>query len=171
MAKVQLTESEVIKIVESATKEALSKILNEGGATIDAMKAAYKGAQEFSDDDLDVDWKDLTDISGDYDKYLANKSAYTAAKARNIADSNKLKNAMDNSDSFATSTINDLKGQERVSRKDRYNKAFDQIEARPGLAGAASRAGVYGAAKVGQGVGKLKKGVKNFVHDKLGFEE
>jgi hypothetical protein len=30
---------------------------------------------------------------------------------------------------------------------------------------------VYGAAKVGQGVGKLKNGVKNFVHDKLGFEE
>ena len=78
---------------------------------------------------------------------------------------------MDNSDSFATSTINDLKDQERMSRKDRYNKAFDQIEVRPGLAGAASRAGVYGAAKVGHGVGKLKKGVKNFVHDKIGFEE
>lgn len=170
MAKIQLNEEQLKTIVEKATKKTLYTILNEGGATMDAMRAAYKSGQKYPNDKLDIKFSDLTDISGDYDEYLANKNEYMAAKDRNNIDNDNLKAATNNRDSFATATLNDLGAQEKASRKERYKKAFDQVEARPGLAGAASRAGVYGAAKVGQGVGKVKRGVKNFVHDKLGFE-
>lgn len=172
MAKIQLTESDVIQIVEEATKQTISKLLNERGATMDAMRLAYHGGKELPDDDMSLDsWKDLADINGNYDEYIANKNAYIDAKEKNNADKAKFNSAMDDRDSYATSTLKDLKKQELTSRKDRYNKAIDQVGSRPGIAGAASRAGVYGAARVGQGVGKIKKGVNNFIHNKLGFEE
>ena len=110
MAKIQLTESDVIQIVEKATKQTISKLLNERGATMDAMRLAYHGGKELPDDDMSLDsWKDLADINGNYDEYVANKNAYMDAKEKNNADKAKFNSAMDDRDSYATSTLKDLK--------------------------------------------------------------
>lgn len=82
MAKVQLTESQITNIVESATREALSRILSEG-AGWDTFKAGFKMAKD--GDMEDVDGKKLKSYVKDgenvnYDTFKHAKKDYEGSR-------------------------------------------------------------------------------------------
>lgn len=144
MAKYKLTESEMIKLVEEATKSALSKILNEG-AGWDTMKQSFrKGLEGWGVVDLDNDDpKSMASNyiqNGDgvnYSDFDRNREMYNTARDKNV----------------------------------KSDIATDMIGSRPGIIGKAQRAANVKAYNAGKFIKNKKDKATNFIHNNIGLEE
>lgn len=140
----KINEAQMIKIVEDATRRALKNILAEG-VTWQTMKDGFKdgftGEFEKFTDDDVEDYVQNGD-GINYERYRQNKADYKKHK--------KMKGA----DPITTNRF-----------------AYRAVEQRPGLLGRAGRRAAVTAAKAGKGLRKMKNGVTDFVHNRIGLEE
>ena len=168
--KKQYTKSELTDLVEAATREALSKILNEG-VGFEFAKAAFKRGMDGDFNDVDFENDDYGFGEPNYDEYKRSRAEYKAAKNRNKMDKAAYKTAKADYDSgkVANSTVGNAKAQLDKSSEARTDAAVDTVANRPGIIGKAQRQAAVGAARLGHGIHKIKKAGEDFKHNKLGI--
>ena len=140
----KINEAQMIKIVEDATRRALNNILAEG-ITWQAMKDGFKDVFNGELDDFTDDNVEDFIQNGDginYERYKQNKAEYKKHK--------KMKKA----DPITTNRF-----------------AHRAVEQRPGSLGRAGRRATVTAMKAGRGLKRMKDGVTDFVHNRIGLEE
>ena len=176
MAKIQLNESDLTKMIEEATKQALKKIMNEGAgfdSFVQGMKDGYKGnydhhGESFNDNAMDY----IKNGNGvDYDDFKANSGEYDrAVKAHNRA-SSTLKNKKKESDLYSSSDMSKAYDDEKSAKQNRMNAAGEMISSRPGIIGKGQRAAAVGGINIGRFGKKVKDKVTDFAHNTIGLRE
>ena len=175
MTKIQLNENELIQIVEAATKNALSKILNEG-AGLNTMgqsfKAGLKGTQYMDADGGDVAANYIKNGDGtNYDEFKRNREQYNKARNLQRKRQNDLNNKMKEPDAWAVSDMEDAHNRVADAKANTEMAASDTIGSRPGIIGKGQRAANVGAYRAGKALKGVKDSATKFMHDKIGLEE
>ena len=174
MAKIQLKENDLIQIVEAATKNALSKILNEGiglNTMGQSFKSGIRGdkwindkgegfAKDYIKNGYGTNWNDFENDRDDFNRMDKGVDVQSRALKRK-----------------QTRTPNDVNGiadahsNLQTAKMDRDIAAGDAVGSRPGLVGKAQRAANVGAYKAGKTLKGVKDSATKFMHDKIGLEE
>lgn len=178
MAKQKITEAQMIKLVENATRRALNNILAEDSPALRTAAAQFKGAyngvyDKIGDDDFraksknyisngtDANWEDFDAERGDYDRI---------SKQHNRA-KDKLSAMKKNSDSYPSSTMDAAQSDVDYLERERNDAARRTVSTRPGIAGKVGRTVATAGAGAGRLARKAKNKLVNFKHNTLGFEE
>lgn len=175
MAKKVLTESQLMEIVESATREALATLME--GAGWDTMKKTFKrGLNGDMDGVNDSELKRYAkDGDGEvsYDSYKSNKDLYKRKRAASKAADEEFKTAKSDYDKGLIDNDDIAGAQRKKENADRNREVFAArtVTRRPGIIGKGQRAAVVAAGKTGRGLHKAAKTTSDFVHNKIGLEE
>ena len=176
--------------LEDDGEEDLESEIAELRAELEALKAQVEGGEDEAPvedelggeepvDDVDVDegrgWDNIKSAyQGGIEDVSNGESALTPAE-KSRAIKNGAVDAYDNS-SISASNFADAKAKYNnavangdADSADMY--ATDALRSQPGLFGRMNRRAVIGAYNVGRGVGNLKQGASNFVHNTVGLEE
>lgn len=170
MAKIQLNESDLTRMIEEATKKALAQIVNEGRG-FNALKGAFDAGLDGDMDNMsDEDVEDYIQNGSDnitYQKFVDRKNKYNDAQA-DYERAVDFKNGDGTIPSDFDGTIDDY-----VSNKDniRQRRAGAAVGVQPGAFGRLNRRAVATAGKAGRGVRNLKNKATDFVHNTIGLEE
>lgn len=175
MTKIQLNEDNLIQIVETATKKALSKILNEG-ATFNTMrqslKAGLDGTRYMDAYGGDVASNYIENGDGvNYNDFKRNREQYN--KARNIQKRRQsdLNDKMREPDAWAMSDIESAHNKVADAKTNTDMAASDTVGSRPGIIGKGQRAANVGAYRVGRALKGVKDSATDFIHNKIGLEQ
>lgn len=174
MAKIQLNENELIQIVEAATKNALSKILNEGiglNTMGQSFKSGIRGdkwindkgegfAKDYIKNGYGTNWNDFENDRDDFNRMDKGVDVQSRALKR--------KQTRTPND---VNSIADAHSNLQTAKMDRDIAAGDAVGSRPGLVGKAQRAANVGAYNAGKTLKRVKDSATKFMHDKIGLEE
>ena len=174
MAKQIMNESQLIKIVERATREAISKILNEGiglNTMGQSFKSGMRGdkwindrgegfAKDYIKNGYGTNWNDFENDRDDFNRLDKGVDVQSRALKRKHTRTPNDVNGIANAHS-------DL----QTAKMDRDVAAGDAVGSRPGLMGKAQRAANVGAYKAGRALKGAKDSATNFMHNKIGLEE
>ena len=176
MTKVNFTETELMNMIEEATRETLKKILKEG-ATLDGfvqgVKGGFRGDYEKYGDNFGTKAKDyIKNGRGvNYDDFIDNSNEYDRSVKADKRASANLKDKKKNSESYPVSDIEKAHDDVRISKQNRLQAAGDMIGSRPGIIGKGQRAAAVGGVNVGRFGKKIKDKVTDFAHNTIGLKE
>jgi hypothetical protein len=174
MAKQIMNETQLVKIVEAATRDALNTILNEdvGLNTIrQSFKSGIKGdkwmdekggspAKNYIKKGNGTDWNNFEDDRDTFNRL----SKATDVQSRNF----KKKQSRTPNDHNG---IADAHSKFMNTKAERDAAAGDAVGSRPGLVGKAQRAANVGAYRVGKALKGAKDSATKFMHNNIGLEE
>ncbi len=175
--------------LEDDGEEDLESEIAELRAELEALKAQVEGSEDEAPvedelggeepvDDVDVDegrgWDNIKSAyQGGVESVSNGEGALTPAEKSRFIKNGDI-DSTDNS-SISASDFADAKAKYNNAvangsdRADSY--AADALQSQPGLFGRMNRRAALGAYNVGRGVGNLKQGASNFVHNTIGLEE
>ena len=176
MAKIQLKENDLVQIVEAATKNALSKILNEGigfDSFRHGLSVGY-GSDDMDDDTFNDDLKRyIKDGYGtaDYNSFVANDNEYKE-KANIAKEKDKhFKEINSDKDSYPVYDHQMAKLDKANSKNDRINAAQRAVKTRPSVMGKIQRTGAAAGAKLGRLGKKIVNTGNDIKHNVMGLRE
>jgi hypothetical protein len=177
MAKIQLTEKDMINLIKEATRETIKTMINEG-AGFDSFKSALRKnfsdeAANLSDEDFDSWAKDYTkdgmgSVDG-YDNYVDLKGDYNRARKN----SERFRHRVDNADLINTSQnkYDRMLSDADAADNQRYDAADRQVAARPGILGKGQRKLNTLAARGARKAKQIQNKATDFIHNKIGLEQ
>ena len=176
MTKITLTESDIIQIVEKATKNTLRKILKEGigfDSFRHGLSVGY-GSDDMNDDTFNDDLKRyIKDGYGtaDYDSFITNDDEYK--KMADIAKEKDkhFKEIDSDKGSYPVYDHQMAKFDKANSKNDRINAAQRAVKTRPGVMGKIQRTGTAVGAKLGRLGKKIVNTGNDIKHNVIGLRE
>ena len=175
MTKKRITEEQMIKIVEDATRHALTNILSEG-AGWDALVQGFKGGLNGTYDIDNFDEKAKRYIKNgkngtNWDDFKQDREEYNIARKNDIKKRENLQAKKKNADSWSTAEMERAHNLSKTAKGERDAAANNAVGSRPGIIGKGQRAAAVGAIKAGKFGKKMKDSATNFMHNNIGLEE